>query len=146
VKRGRNDVAMKAPKTIAARFYQITLGYGLLAQYLRRIGKERNIKCWWCGHEYHTRNHLFKSCNRLKNDEKWFWINGQEGEVGFKGVEMVMKKPKICFPMSLAFAEEKCSEALMDFSFHTDLRIITEVVEQVQISDHKDSSNWGCEK
>jgi len=60
VKRGGNGAVMKAWKSIAARFYQLKSGHGLMVQYLKRIGKRKDMKCWWCGHEYQTRDHLFK--------------------------------------------------------------------------------------
>jgi len=54
-----------------------------------------------------------------------------------------MKKPKISLPMSLVFAEEKCSQVLMDFLFHTDVGRISRVGEEAENLDHKESSNGG---
>jgi len=42
----------------------------------------------------------------------------------------VMKKPKISLPMSLVFAEEKCSQALLDFLYRTDVGRVSRVVEE----------------
>jgi len=109
-------VVMGAKKTIAARFYQLKSGHALIAKYLLQIGKRRDMKCWWCGQEYQTRDHLFKWCKRWKREQKWLWVDGQEGEDGYESVERVLKKPKISLPMSLVFAEEKYSQPLMDFS------------------------------
>jgi len=106
VKRGGNSAVMEAKKTIAARFYQLKSGHALIAKYLLRIGKRRDMKCWWCGYQYQTRDHLFKWCKRWKREQKRLWVDGQEGEDGYKGVERVLKKPKISLPMSLVFAEE----------------------------------------
>jgi len=64
VKRGGNKAVMELQKSIAARFYQLKTGRGLIAVYLRRIGKRRDMKSLWCGHEYQTRDHLFKWCKR----------------------------------------------------------------------------------
>jgi len=64
VKRGGNSAVMKAKKTITARFYQLKSGHALIAKYLLQIRKRRDMKCWWCGHEYQTRDHLFKWCKR----------------------------------------------------------------------------------
>jgi len=58
-------------------------------------------------------------------------------------VEKVLKKPKIFLPMSLVFAEEKCSQALMDFLVHTDVGRISGVVEEAENSDHEESSDGG---
>jgi len=87
VKRGGNSAVMEAKKTIAARFYQLKSGHALIAKYLLRIGKRRDMKCWWCGHEYQTRDHLFKWCKRWKREQKRLWVDGQEGEDGYRGVE-----------------------------------------------------------
>jgi len=45
--------------------------------------------------------------------------------------------------MSLVFAEEKCSQVLMDFLFHTDVGRISGVVEEAENSDHEESSDGG---
>ena len=66
VNRGGNKEVMEANKMIAVRFYQLKSGHALMAQYLRQIGKRRDMKCWLCGHEYQTRDHLFKWCDRWK--------------------------------------------------------------------------------
>ena len=70
-------------------------------------------------------------------------MDGQEGEDGYKGVEKVFKKPKILLPMSLVFAEEKCSQALMDCLSCTDVGRISGMVEEAENSDHKESSDGG---
>jgi len=101
------------------------------------------MKCWWCGHEYQTRDHLFKWCKRWKREQKRLWIDGQEGEDGYEGLEKVLKKRKISLPMSLVFAEEKCLQALMDFLVHTDVGRISGVVEEAENSDNEESSYGG---
>ena len=58
------------------------------------------------------------------------WIDGPEGEDMYHGLETVMKKPKIALLMSLVFAEETCSQALLDFLFHIDVGRISRVVEE----------------
>jgi len=142
-KRGGNSEVMGSRKAIAARFYQLKTGHALLGKYLRRIGKRRDMKCWWCGHEYQTRDHLFKWCKRWKQEQKRLWVTGRRGDDGYDGVEKVMKKPKISLPMSLVFAEEKCSRALLDFVGHTDVGRISGVVEEAENSDHEESSDGG---
>jgi len=52
-----------------------------------------------------------------------------------------MKKPKIQLPMSLVFAEEKCTPALLDFLFQTDVGRVSGVEEAD--SDHEESSDGG---
>jgi len=143
VKRGGSSAVMESKKMIAARFYQLKSGHALMAQYIRQIGKRRDMKCWWCGHEYQTRDHLFTWCKRWKQAQKRLWIDEQEGEEGYKGNQKVLKQPKISLPMSLVFAEEKCSKGLMDFLFHTDVGRITGVVEGAENSDPEESSDGG---
>ena len=46
-------------------------------------------------------------------------------------------------PMSLVFAEEKCSRALLDFLCYTDVGRISGVVEEAENSDHEESSDGG---
>jgi len=55
----------------------------------------------------------------------------------------VLKKPKISLPMSLVFAEEKCSRALLDFLHRTDVGRSSGVVGQAENSDHKESCKGG---
>jgi len=101
------------------------------------------MQCWWCGHEYQTRDHLFKWCKRSKREQKWLWVDRQEGEDGYEGVEKVLKTPKISFPMSLVFARKKSSWVLMNCLFQTDVGRISGVVEEAENSDHEESSDGG---
>jgi hypothetical protein len=142
VKRGGNSVVKDSRKSIAARFYQLKTGQALMGKYLRQIGKRRDMKCWWCGHEYQTRDHLFKWCKRWTREQKWLWVDGQERAQGYEGVERVMKKLKISLPMTLVFAEEKCTQALLDFLSVTDVGRISGVGEEAD-SDHQEESNGG---
>jgi hypothetical protein len=143
VKRGGNSAVMESRKSIAGRFYQLKTGHALVGKYLRRIGKRRDMKCWWCGHEYQMRDHLFKWCKRWKQEQKWLWVTGKRGDEGYEGVEKVIKKPKISLPMSLVFAEEKCLQALMDFLSVTDVGRFSGVAEEAENSDHEESSDGG---
>ena len=134
---------MESKKSIAARFYEVKTGHALIGKYLRWIRKRGDMKCWWCGQEYQTRDHLFKWCKRWKREQKRLWVDRQEGEDGYEGVEKVMKKPKISLLMSLVFEEEKCSQALLDFLYYTDVARIGGVAEEAENSDHEESSDWG---
>jgi len=89
------------------------------------------------------RDHLFKWCRRWKREQNRLWVDGQEGEEVYEGVEKVLKKPKISLPMSFVFAEEKCSHTLMDFLSYTDVSRISGVVEEAENSDHVESSDGG---
>ena len=63
------------------------------------------------------------------------------GIVGFKRV----KKLKIQLPISFVFAEEKYMQTLLDFLFYIDVDRVSRVVEKVENSDHKKSSDGGVE-
>jgi hypothetical protein len=53
-----------------------------------------------------------------------------------------MKKPKISVPISLVFAEEKCSQPLLNVLYHKDVGRISGVVRKVD-SDYEESSDEG---
>jgi len=89
------------------------------------------------------RDHLFKWCKRWKREQKQLWVDRQEGENEYEGVEKVLKKPKISLPMSLVFAEEKCTQALLDFLSITDVGRVSGVVKAAENSDHEKSSDRG---
>jgi len=55
-----------------------------------------------------------------------------------------MNIPKIQLPMSLVFAEEKCTQALLDFLFLTDVGRVSRVVEEAENLDHEELSDGGC--
>jgi len=84
VKRGGHKAVMTSQELIAARFYQLKSGRALMAQYLRRIGKRRDMRCWWCGHEYQTSDHLFKWCKRWRREKKRLSVDGPEGDEGYE--------------------------------------------------------------
>jgi len=52
-----------------------------------------------------------------------------------------MNIPKIQLPMSLVFAEEKCTKALLDFLFLTDVGRVSRVVEEAKNLDHEELSD-----
>ena len=55
----------------------------------------------------------------------------------------MLKKLKISLRMSLVFAEEKCSQALLDFLSCTDVGRISGVAEEAENSDPVESSDGG---
>ena len=107
VKWGGNSAVMGGNKTIAARLNQLMSGHALIAKYLKRIGKRRDMKFWWSGHDYQTRDHLFKWCINWKQEQNRLWVDGQEGEDGYDGVEKLLKKPNTSLPMSFTFISKK---------------------------------------
>ena len=143
VKRGGNSVVMGANSTIVVRFYQLKSGHALIAKYLMRIGKRRDMKCWWHRHEYQIRDLVFKWGKRWEREQKRCWVDRQPGEDGCKRVEKVLKKLKISLPMSLVFAEEKCSQTLMELLCCADVGRVSAVVEEVENSNQEESSDGG---
>ena len=73
--------------------------------------------------------------------QKRLWVDGQEGEDGYEGIEKDLKKPKISLPMSLIFAEDKCSQPLMDCVSCKDVCRICGKVEEAENSDNEELSD-----
>jgi hypothetical protein len=63
--------------------------------------------------------------------------------MGFESVTKVMKKPRISLPMSLVYAEEKCTPALLDFIYCTNVSRISGLAEEAENSDHEELSDGG---
>jgi len=75
----------------ASLFYWLKSGHAVSTQYLKSIRKRTDVKCLWCGHEDHTRDHQFRWCKRCILEQKQHWVDGQEGEEGDEGIEEVWK-------------------------------------------------------
>ena len=58
----------------------------------------------------------------------------------------MLKRPKIGLPMSRIFAEEKYSWARMNCLFQTDVGRISGLMEELENSDHVESSDGGVYK
>jgi hypothetical protein len=70
-------------------------------------------------------------------------VDGHEREDRYEGNEKVFKKLKIRLPMSVVFAEEKCSHVLLDLLWLTDLGRISGVLEEAVNTHHAESSDGG---
>lgn len=56
-------------RTMATRFFQLSLGKASIGPCLHRTGRRENDKCWWCNSgAVQTGDHLFKFCKRRKNE------------------------------------------------------------------------------
>ena len=75
---------MESRKSIAARFYQLKTGHALLGKYLWRIGKRRDMECWWCGHEYQMRDHLLSGVKDGNKNRSGFGLMGKRGKGGMR--------------------------------------------------------------
>jgi len=86
----------KAPKRIAARFYQLKTGHALTATHLKWVKLLEDDQCWWCCRSRQTREHLFKNCNRWRAQHKAMWAR-------------VEKDTKRKWRMAeVLFADERC--------------------------------------
>jgi len=101
----------KAPKRIAARFYQLKTGHALTATHLKWIKLREDDQCWWCCRSRQTREHLFKHCTRWRAQQKAMWAK----------VEKDTKRGKRRWKMAELFADERCSEAILEFLRTTDV-------------------------
>lgn len=64
----------RAPKAIAARFFQLASGHAMTAPFLKE--KFRWIDsdtCWWCSGGRQTREHLIKECSAWKEEIIKLW-------------------------------------------------------------------------
>ena len=96
----------KAPKWIAARFYRLKTGHALTATHLKWIKLREDDQCWWCCRSRQTWEHLFKHCNRWRAQHKAMWAK----------VEKDIKRGKRKRKMAELFADERCSEAILESS------------------------------
>ena len=95
----------KAAKRIAARFYQLKTGHALTATHLKWIKLREDDQCWWCCRLGQTWEHLFKHCTRWRAQQKAMWAK----------VEKDTKRAKHKWMMAELFADERCSEAVLEF-------------------------------
>jgi ribonuclease HI len=57
--------AMKAPKRLAMRYYQLKIGHAVIGTHMKRINTIQDDRCWWCNEgERQTIRHLFKFCRK----------------------------------------------------------------------------------
>ena len=59
----------KAPKGVAARFFQLLSGHAMIAPFLKEKWRwtESDV-CWWCEGGRQSREHLFKECKAWKTE------------------------------------------------------------------------------
>lgn len=73
-RRKADPIAVKTRKALASRFYQLRVGKAPTGPYLHQTGRRPDDKCWWCNlSSIKTRDHLFKSCKRWKNEQRVLW-------------------------------------------------------------------------
>jgi len=103
----------KTRKTIASRYYQLKTGHALTGQYLKWIGRREDDICWWCckPRVTQTREHLFKVCTTWKKQQKILW----------KAVRAQTKRGRDRFRTADLIADERCTEAILEFLESTDV-------------------------
>jgi ribonuclease HI len=119
--RQRTDpVASRAQKTIASRFYQLRLNKAPIGPYLTEVGQAVDDRCWWCSNESgtgpsQTREHLFKHCNRWKEQQATMWREVKKATGG--------KRTARNTSMAQLFGDERCTAAILDFLRTTDVGV-----------------------
>ncbi|KAA8914391.1 hypothetical protein FN846DRAFT_902106 [Sphaerosporella brunnea] len=69
-----SKTAFNTWKAVAARFIQLRLQKAPTAPNLLRTGRREDDKCWFCPEKpSQTRNHLFKTCRRWRNEQLSMW-------------------------------------------------------------------------
>jgi len=96
----------KAPKRIAARFYQLKSGRVRPYGYSPEVDQLReDDQCWWCCRLGQAWEHLFKHCTRWRAQQKAMWAK----------VEKDTQRGKRKWKMAELFADERCNEAILEF-------------------------------
>jgi len=96
----------KAPKR--ARFYQLKSGQALMATHMKKI---KDDQCWWCFRSKQTREHLFKHCSTWQSQQNAMWA--------LVATETKCRKRR--WKMVELFADERCSESILEFLRTTDV-------------------------
>ncbi|KAA8895470.1 hypothetical protein FN846DRAFT_996802 [Sphaerosporella brunnea] len=106
-----NPVAVKAPKAIASRFFQLRLNKAPTALQLLWTNRRMDDKCWWCGQgATQTRSHLFKFCKRWKAEQMVLWKARKDATRDGGG----MKRWPSTSVVDL-LADDRCTEEVLDF-------------------------------
>ena len=72
---------------------------------------------WWCQYKIQTREHLFKNCSQWKSQQKTLWTTVLEETRKLPGPTRCKGRTKI----AELLADERCSQALLDFLATTDV-------------------------
>jgi len=110
-KKATDPTPAKAPKRIAARFYQLKSGQALTATHMKKIKKQEDDQCWWCFRSKQTREHLFKHCSTWRSQQNAMWAL----------VAKETKRRKRRWKMAELFADERCSGPILEFLRTTDV-------------------------
>ena len=132
--------AARAPKRIAARYYQLKAEHALIGPYLKRIKKRDNDRCWWCkGGLRQTRVHLFKECRKWKEAQNDLW-GGMEAERDEDdNPDGLHRNPSI----PTLFAHPKATKYIMQFLRDTEVgRRIDEKRREAEREERSELWGW----
>jgi len=117
-------------KRLTSRFYQLKTGHCLTGEYLHWTKSRPTPQCWWCRCPKQTRDHLLKRCPKWKEEQRTLWEEVYKetggGREWWKAHEL--------------FAEEGCSQAVLDFLSSTD---VGRIVPAVEVDDaESEAAEW----
>jgi len=118
-------------KRLAPRFYQLKTGHCRMGQYLHWTKVRPTAQYWWCRCPTQTRDHLLKWCPRWKEQQKTLW----------REVYKETGRGKWRWRAQELFADQRCSQALLDFLTTTDVgRIVPPAGEEADAGS--EVSEW----
>ena len=79
-----------AKKRISERYYQLKIGHAITAEYLYKIKKIENTKCWWCSNRKQTINHLLLECRKWRKERQEL-LN----QIAKKGLPKILLRDKL---------------------------------------------------
>ena len=129
-----------ANKRLPSRFYELKTGHCLTGQNLAWTTRCPDASCWRCQYKIQTREHLFKNCPQWNSQQKTLWTTVKLEETRkLPGPTRGKDRTKI----AELFADERCSQALLDFVATTDVGRTTgpPVVEDVEAAA-SEASEW----
>jgi hypothetical protein len=86
-----------------------------IGPYLAEVGQAADDRCWWCSNASQTREHLFKHCNRWKEQQSTMWREVKKATGG--------KRTARNTSMAQLFGDERCTAAILDFLRTTDVGV-----------------------
>ena len=72
--------AMKAPKKLAQRLFQLRLDVAPTAVWLRRMKKRDSPTCWHCQGTRMTRDHLIRDCPAFREARQRLWVAARQAD------------------------------------------------------------------
>jgi hypothetical protein len=141
-----DPAASHAQKTIASRFYQLRMNKAPIGPYLAEVGQAADDRCWWCSNESgagpsQTREHLFKHCNRWKEQQATMWCEVKKATSG--------KRTARNTSMAQLFGDERCTAAILNFLRTTDVGLRRGKEQRLEVGEddgedgEAQSEGWG---